>query len=172
MAPRKRKTRTLEDALAANLRRLREGRTWTQAYLAEEMMAFGFNWSRLTVTEVERETPSRRRKVTVPELVALAIIFDVGVPGLLWGDASEDAPLDVAGDLSIPSRTHLVAAVATLKAMQEATSPVLAAQFEARLTKVLTEHFERVRFMADEMRSLANYFEQEAVARFKEGKVL
>jgi transcriptional regulator with XRE-family HTH domain len=59
--------------VADNLRELREEAGWTQAQLAEAMQRAGFDWKRITVTEIEGTT----RKVSFEELLVLAALYAV-----------------------------------------------------------------------------------------------
>lgn len=84
--PKKGQATPLADVLADRVRYYREHRKWTQDELAEQMALLGFNWSRVTVAEVEGK--GRGRRVTVEELLALAMTFGVGVIHLLAKDGS------------------------------------------------------------------------------------
>ena len=68
--------------IATNLRTLRLEKGLTQAQLAEEMQARGFDWKRITVAEIEagadRDPDEERkaaRKVSLEELLVLAVYF-------------------------------------------------------------------------------------------------
>lgn len=67
------------DALADNLRAYRVLAQLEQAEVAERMQRLGHPWRRVTVSEVERG----RRNVTVPELLALSVLFGMTVGELL-----------------------------------------------------------------------------------------
>ena len=81
------KGRPLPEVLADRVRAHRERLAWTQDDLAEQMALLGFNWNRVTVAEAEGK--GRGRRVTVEELLALAMIFGVGVVHLLVADTFE-----------------------------------------------------------------------------------
>jgi transcriptional regulator with XRE-family HTH domain len=85
---------TLRSALGANIRRLRAKRGWTQEALAEEMDRAGFDWSRVTVAQSENEIGSaaRSRRVTIEELIGLAMVLRTTVLELL-----EHGPISVGG---------------------------------------------------------------------------
>lgn len=84
--PKKAQAQPLNDVLADRIRAQHERLKWTQDDLAERMTLLGFNWNRVTVAESEGK--GRGRRVTVDELVALAMVFGVGVVILLTPDAS------------------------------------------------------------------------------------
>jgi transcriptional regulator with XRE-family HTH domain len=67
------------DALADNLRAYRVLAQLEQAEVAERMQRLGHPWRRVTVSEVERG----RRNVTVPELLALSLVFGMTVGELI-----------------------------------------------------------------------------------------
>jgi transcriptional regulator with XRE-family HTH domain len=67
------------DALADNLRAYRLLSQLEQNDVAERMQRLGHPWRRVTVSEVERG----RRNVTVPELLALALLLGTTVQELL-----------------------------------------------------------------------------------------
>lgn len=73
---------SLRSALGANIRRLRTERGWSQEALAEEMTRAGFDWSRVTVAQSENEA-GRSRRVTVEELIGLALVLRRSVLSLL-----------------------------------------------------------------------------------------
>jgi transcriptional regulator with XRE-family HTH domain len=77
----------LRNALSANIRRFRASRGWTQEALADAMVRAGFDWSRVTVAQAENERPTQRgRRVTVEELLGLAIVLETSVLDLLGPD--------------------------------------------------------------------------------------
>jgi len=85
--PQKSQAKPLGDVLADRVRYFRDIRRWTQDELAEQMSLLGFNWNRVTVAEVEGK--GRGRRVTIEELVALAMTFGTGVTHLLAPDSGE-----------------------------------------------------------------------------------
>lgn len=64
-----------EEALGRELRRLREGRRWSQKELAEKLARYGYQWSQPTVTRAE----SGQRKTSFGEVMALASLFGTTV---------------------------------------------------------------------------------------------
>jgi transcriptional regulator with XRE-family HTH domain len=81
-------SRFLSDALAANVRDLRSLRRFSQDDLAERMRAVGHEWSRATVSTVERG----QRNVTVDELATLALVL-----GVTFGDLLDPTGADRRG---------------------------------------------------------------------------
>jgi transcriptional regulator with XRE-family HTH domain len=78
---------SLGGVLARALKTLRERAHITQEALAIQMRRVGFtNWKRITVAEVE----SAKRKLSLEELVGLAILFDVPVGFLLSAFDSDE----------------------------------------------------------------------------------
>jgi transcriptional regulator with XRE-family HTH domain len=69
------------DVIAANVRAERARRRWTQSELGERV-----GWPRSSVSDVE----SGRRKVTVDDLVALCVAFDVPLVKLADGADTGD----------------------------------------------------------------------------------
>jgi transcriptional regulator with XRE-family HTH domain len=65
--------------VAENIRRLRQQAGWTQAKLANAMSKSGFNWTRVTVAEVE----GNARAVHPTELLVLAGLFAEPMANLL-----------------------------------------------------------------------------------------
>jgi transcriptional regulator with XRE-family HTH domain len=102
----------LSTVVADNLRELREVAEWTQAELAEAMARAGFDWKRITVTEIE----GAARKVSFEELLVLAALY--AVP-MLWflvprtnhpieiNDVLGDANADVVRELMLGRGGHL-----------------------------------------------------------------
>lgn len=73
------------DTTKAVLRRIHElrgGRRWSAAYLAERMTVFGVPWTQEVVFNLSR---GKRKAITVDELVALSLVFEVPIPLLLGG---------------------------------------------------------------------------------------
>lgn len=66
-------------AIAENVRRLREQAGWTQAQLAQAMRKAGFGWTRVTVTEAEGGS----RRIVPEELLTLAGLFAEPMANLL-----------------------------------------------------------------------------------------
>lgn len=77
--------------VAANVRRLRDGRQLTTGGLAELVTAQGVPMSPTTVTKIEKHS----RRVTVDELAALAEVLDVA-PAALLLPADADPVAEVA----------------------------------------------------------------------------
>jgi hypothetical protein len=82
--------------IATKIRTLRLGKGLTQAQLAGEMQARGFDWKRITVAEIEagadRELDDARkapRKVSLEELLVLAMYFEKPMVELLLPDEHE-----------------------------------------------------------------------------------
>lgn len=94
--PKKPQAKPLVEVLADRVRYFRDIRGWTQDQLAEQVSRLGFNWTRVTVAEVEGK--GRKRRVTIEELVALAMTFGTGVTHLLAPDAGET---QIADNLSL-----------------------------------------------------------------------
>lgn len=72
-------SRFLSDVVAENVRVLRTLRRLSQSDLAARMSYLGHEWTRATVSDVERS----RRNVTVDELLGLALSLRTEVPNLL-----------------------------------------------------------------------------------------
>jgi transcriptional regulator with XRE-family HTH domain len=87
---------TTAEALAANIRTRRAGAGRSQAELADAMRRLGHRWNRATVAAVE----GGNRSVSVPELLALALVFGEPIGELL--DAGEE-DLDVGVSTPVPA---------------------------------------------------------------------
>lgn len=72
----------LSDALAANVRALRARNRWSQDHLAERMGWLGHDWTRATVSEVERSG----RTVSLDEFFALALALGARPTEIVWPD--------------------------------------------------------------------------------------
>jgi transcriptional regulator with XRE-family HTH domain len=70
---------TVPQIVGANVKRVRDEADITQAKVAEAMNRLGFDWKRITVTQVE----SAARRLTLEELCCLAALFAVPVLELL-----------------------------------------------------------------------------------------
>ncbi len=84
-------------AIAENVRRLREQAGWTQERLAQAMRKAGFSWTRVTVTEAE----GGARRIVLEELLVLAGLFAEPMAALLLPhgrDAIELPALPGAGE--------------------------------------------------------------------------
>ena len=79
------------EVIAESIRRRREESGLTQAQLAEAMQRVGFDWKRITVTEVE----SAVRRVGLEELLAIAGLFAVPMVLFLLPDKTDG--VEVAG---------------------------------------------------------------------------
>jgi transcriptional regulator with XRE-family HTH domain len=88
---------TVGDTVRQRVSDMRRTKGWTQEQLALEMRALGFDWKRLTVTEIERGT----RRVSVEELIGLAVLWEMPVVALVQ-------PADGVGlelnDVELPDR--------------------------------------------------------------------
>jgi transcriptional regulator with XRE-family HTH domain len=96
--PKKLQGKPLADVLASRVRAHRERLNWTQDDLAERMTVLGFNWNRVTVAEAEGK--GRGRRVTVEELLALAMVFGIGVVHLL---ALEEMGTEITDKVALSS---------------------------------------------------------------------
>lgn len=65
-------TQSATETVGSNVRRLRDAAGWKQHQLAEAMGQLGFEWSRVTVAQVEG---SARRRTSYEELFAIAALF-------------------------------------------------------------------------------------------------
>lgn len=161
MSPRKPPKQALGDVLAASIKRLREDRGWTQEQLAERMQGAGFNsWARSTVTEVEGS--GRRRQVSVAELIGLAQVFEAPVFSMLW---PVDRRLEVTPALTFDRIADLLDVVVGLEALRETGGNVARELFAKERARVDALLKERVGTLADEIRGVADWFEDEAVER-------
>lgn len=89
-------TRFASEILAENVRVARTFARFSQDKLADAMQKRGYNWTRATVSEVERNG----RSVGTDELVALALILSRTVPSLLDPrglDGQNPNGLDIGG---------------------------------------------------------------------------
>jgi transcriptional regulator with XRE-family HTH domain len=105
--------------VAANIREARRARGWSQQQLAEQMTEAGVAWTRPIVGYAE----NAGRKLTVDELVALAVVFGT-TPGF-WlappaSSFDNDSPVVTTGKTEL-SGSWLVAAAA---AGDAAPSPI------------------------------------------------
>lgn len=102
-------TRTVKEAVGANVRTYRQLRGLDQDALARRLQAVGIPWRRVTVSEVERG----ERNVTVTELLWLALalettiveLFDTRGPEHLRGPVL--VPLPVGQPLSVETVAEL-----------------------------------------------------------------
>jgi len=165
MAPRKPKKVVLSDVIASACKWHREQHKWTQEQVAEKMREQGFaNWARTTVTEVEGS--GRRRQVSVPELLGLAIVFGCGLDALLWDEPHrlEIVPggvtLDKWGDF-----LSLLMSTETLDdALARTNDKVVGPMLEREYTRMSSVMVERVQAVVAELRGTAAWFETEALA--------
>lgn len=87
--------------VASRVRELRRSSGLSQAAVAERMTKYGVPWTRLTVVNLERRVAQSRGSgagrdaVTLQELLALALVFDVP-PILLVADPRSADPVPVA----------------------------------------------------------------------------
>jgi transcriptional regulator with XRE-family HTH domain len=72
--------RPISEVLVENIRGLRDEMNWTQADLADSMSRYGFNWTSITVAEIEGK---RKRRVSLEELFGLTIVFDTALAHFL-----------------------------------------------------------------------------------------
>jgi transcriptional regulator with XRE-family HTH domain len=68
--------RPMSEVLVENIKGFRDEMNWTQAELAEAMSRYGFNWTGITVAEIEGK---RKRRVSLEELFGLTIVFDTAL---------------------------------------------------------------------------------------------
>jgi transcriptional regulator with XRE-family HTH domain len=94
-------SRFLSDVLAANVRDTRSLRRLSQGELAQRMRLAGHQWTRATVSDVERAN----RNLTVDELAALCLILDATFGELLdpTGVGGRDGRLLDYGPAAIPA---------------------------------------------------------------------
>jgi transcriptional regulator with XRE-family HTH domain len=86
--------------VVANMKQLRTGKLTTDQ-LAERMRGRGINWTRLTVTKLEK---NRRPNVSVDELVALALALDVSPASLLMPlGADPGEPVELGPGVVVPA---------------------------------------------------------------------
>jgi len=79
---------TIAEVVARSLKHLREAAELTQEALAELMRRIGFvGWKRITVAEAE----GGKRKLTIEEMMGVAVLFDVPVAYLLTGLYPDEA---------------------------------------------------------------------------------
>jgi transcriptional regulator with XRE-family HTH domain len=70
------------EVVARSVKWVRESARITQQQLADDMGRLGFvNWKRITVAEVE----SGKRRLSVEEMIGIAVLFDVPVAYLMAG---------------------------------------------------------------------------------------
>ncbi|WP_108986970.1 helix-turn-helix domain-containing protein [Streptomyces coelicoflavus] len=81
------------DTIRARTKQLRGHRGWTAAELGARLKPYGLRWDRSIVANFEA---GRRRTVSVNELLALALVFDVAPVNLLV--PVNDAPYQVAAN--------------------------------------------------------------------------
>lgn len=167
MAPKTPKSEPVPEVIAASVRRLRTEHDWTQEQLAEQMRAIGFkSWARSKVAEVEGK--GRGRQVSVPELLGLAQVFDVGVLALLASPR-----LEIVEGHTLDAE-ELVDLVAGPEVFEDYTRRLKAAEgsaateiLESHLRRVYSVMIDRIRATADDLRDTAGWFETEAMDRLK-----
>lgn len=84
--------------IAERIRDLRTQRRWSAQRLAEEMTKVGVEWNRGVVTKLEN---NRREAVSVAELLALALVFDVPPLAILL--PREDGDIQITVDRAAPA---------------------------------------------------------------------
>lgn len=99
----------IADVLAGNVRSVRQRKQLKQGDLAERMNVLGHsNWSRATVSEVERGG----RTVSFPEFVALAIALGASPAELMWPDRQmwrDRQRIDLGIDQAEPVHPNFIA---------------------------------------------------------------
>jgi len=75
----------LEHLVARSMAELREERGWTQSDLAHQMKRFGVDWPLNRATQIE----TLRGKVTLYEVIALALVFEVPITRLFQGGGDD-----------------------------------------------------------------------------------
>ena len=124
------------------------------------MRDLGFtSWGRTTVTEVEGA--GRGRQVSVPELLGLAMIFGVGIDGLLWPDV-ETVPLEITPDRALTERAQLIAVMVSLGAVRQLVTEGPARQFQEAVERLTAGYIDRVKETATELRGVADFIESRA----------
>jgi transcriptional regulator with XRE-family HTH domain len=170
MPPKKPKPVPISNVLAGTIARGRRAQKWTQEQLAEQMQTYGFSsWSRTTVAEVEGR--GRGRQVSVPELFALAHVFDVGVEALLWdheAQGDDEVPLKMSSTHLILSRQDLLEMLIAPEVMaREAfriVEPAMAKTLQKALTDAYSMYVERVLQLTTELRGTAGWIESKMIA--------
>ena len=162
MVQRKPKKVAVADVIASASKHHRARLKLTQKQLAEKMRALGFtSWARTTVSEVEGS--GRRRQVSVPELLGLAIVFGVGLDDLLWEDPMR---LElVPGGKTLDEWSDFFSLLLTPEAMTKVSNQVFRSMIEKEYTRMYTTMIERVQAVAAELRGTAGWFETEAIGR-------
>jgi transcriptional regulator with XRE-family HTH domain len=80
---------TFPEIVGSNVKRVREEAELTQAKVAEAMSRVGFDWKRITVTQIEAAT----RRLTLEELCCLAALFAVPMLELLLPADADNAEI-------------------------------------------------------------------------------
>ena len=86
------------------MRALRDARGWSAPRLAEELQAVGLNWDKSVVSNLEN---GRRRFVSVDELVALGVVFQVTPVALLLDLTAPEVKVTAATPAVRPSELLL-----------------------------------------------------------------
>ena len=73
--------------IASRVKQLRRTRGWTAAEVGERMTRLGVSWDRFTVANLEK---GKRSTVTVTELLALSVVFDVAPVHMLVSPEAGD----------------------------------------------------------------------------------
>lgn len=138
-------------AVAARVRDLRKSVGMTQTELAERMTELGADWGRTTVAKLEA---GRRESVSVGELLALALLFDIP-PISLIADPMHDELVPVAEGMEVGSWEALLwmCGAGTLDTAPGHERYQAAADliWEGRVVAEMTTNLRRIpRFMGDE----------------------
>jgi transcriptional regulator with XRE-family HTH domain len=92
---------TFPQIVGANVKRVREEADLTQAKVAEAMNRLGFDWKRITVTQVESAT----RRLALEELCCLAALFAVPMLELLLPADDDNAEIPAEGATQLDAQT-------------------------------------------------------------------
>jgi transcriptional regulator with XRE-family HTH domain len=99
VARKRQSPRDPEEVLRERLKRYRDHRGWSQQELARRVTEAGVTMHQTTVAKIEGQGEQKPRKVTVGELLALAVALDVPPAVLLL-------PLEEQVDVAVTPSTH------------------------------------------------------------------
>jgi transcriptional regulator with XRE-family HTH domain len=148
----------IADAMALNIRMRREAVELTQSQLAVNMVNAGFSsWTRTTVSEVEGN--GRGRSVSLPELMALAVILRVSCWELLCPHPS--AAVEISPGLSAEPH-DLISLLVSTDIVTTHAEVIATSAVQKELRRLQSIYSERMAHVADEIRGVAGWFESES----------
>lgn len=86
-------------AVIENMRLLRRQRDWSAEDLAREMAGVGVPWTRLVVAKLENQ---RRQSLSIAEVLALSVVFEVGLVHLIVPLDDDSGQFEITPGREVP----------------------------------------------------------------------